>query len=817
MYYRKIYYLLFIILISGSFVHGNENTKQLADFESPGDNKVWLAIKPPRKECRNVEMSISSKYRSQGENSLKVKFTKHQYDMFHDVVLVPSIDNRALKTTDWTPYRRLLIDVYNPSSKIVRLHLYIYDTEYNQKYMRRYILTPEWNKIIIPMRDLAKNKINLAKIAELAFCVKRPQSDIVLYMDNLLLTKEGGTPWKSASDILSNSIIKLKAFQKSLANDIDKVTDVNNKLKSKKGNYQVLVKNTNAVLEELCDNSIGTVGALGIPEQEMSGVTSSSVNCKRKIEIATLELFSGKLKTVLAEKKLLNRLEENSSDWGIGQVKLSDIDDIRYSPRTYDGDLISRVSVSSCKNATESFCLLVIPKKTAIRNLQLHISDLKGKSGKNIISADNIQVSPLAYRIDHFKNAAFAYLLRPDVLKVDVPVNSQQAFWINIKVPEGVAAGDFSGEILFRADGVKPQKVSVNLKVYDFCLPKIPTLPLVIHSNSYRVKADALDVMAHHCEAGSIYANKTPTMEQIELWNKNGAQMINLLRISRMGKGIWKLDKNGKKVDFSVPRRKYIFKNLRRIVPQIKEKNLINKCFVYGFDEPTVDMLPVMGKIYDEIKKEFGLKTMFATYRPIWEDGEIKNVDYWAVAWFLLTPETIEKLKKRNIKIFAYNLATAGAQARLQFWSAFKSGMDGLLHYKLNSSNDISSKTAFPLVEAKLGGVRMPDVAGMKNYNTIGFEMWRQGSEDYEYLCLLRNDIKKIENNPVLAEKNAQILFEAKAVLFWIDQTVPAINEVRNSKVSLEIIYGFKERIVKIIEKLEYALKENSENDRRLH
>ena len=810
--FNKLTWCFIFIMFLTAVVSGQDKTYKLADFEDSISNEFWLEMKTTKDDCRVAETSISQNFKSNGANSLKVVFTKHKRGAKPYVIFEPNIDNRALCINDWAPYRRLLIDVYNPMKKKTGLRMLISDPAFKRNFWNKYSFKPGWNTIIIPISDLAKRGLNLAKITKLKFYTPRPREDIVLYFDNFRFSKESGSPWASAASALSSSIVKMESLNKTLSAGVNKAKLIENNIKSQKGKYDDLLNEMKLIRNNICDKSIFAVASTGIPESQCTGIKQTGLSYARGIEITNLEYFSDKLKNILAEKKLLEQITENKSnaDFVIGEIKYPDVDNIRYSPRTYSGSLINTVSVSACKNETRSACLLVIPHQKALKNLQLKAKELKSRSFKSVIPANNIKICPVAYRKDNFQNAAFAYLLRPDIAKVDIPVNAQQAFWLNIKVPDNIPAGNYSGQIVVSADGIKPQNIGINLHVYNFTLPAKPSLPVIVHSNSSpTVAADALDIMEHRCEPGSIYTwRNVPTIERIKLWVKNGAQMIPLLRISTQGRNIWKRDANGKVIDFADSRKAAILRKLRAIIPKIKKAGLLDKCYVYGFDEPSPAWLPAMEKVYSELKKEFGIKTMFATYQPLWEYQDIKNADYWAVAWGLLTPERIKRFHKKNIKLFSYNLATQGQRGKLQFWSAFKSGVDGLLHYKLNSANDEAPKTDFPIVNAKLGSVRMPDRAGKKNYNTISFEMWREGSEDYEYLYLLRKNIKLLEKNPTLAKNNAELLFKAKATLFSVNETIPSIDKYYSSynDISLNTICELRNRVAKIIEKLEYVL-----------
>ncbi len=806
--YKWLVWCLFFS--TGILVSGSDLEKVWGDFEDAENSALWLKMKAPRDDCREAEKSISQAYKTSGSNSLKAVFKKHTPRLKPYVILAPSVDNFALSITDWTTYKRLLFDVYNPQDKTIRLILLVWDSELKRLKVNCYLKPGQWNHVSVDLSDLKRKRLNPAKIACVNLVMSMPDKDYVFYFDNFRLSTRPGGAWKMAADSLTLIPPPLEKMDKSLNAILPRLEEIKRVISGRHGEYGESFDAVKQLRNQLCDNSIAAITNFGIPESQGSGVELSAVNFKRQNAILNLSYFADKIASALAEKKLLSRITGQSPDSALvfGKVVHPDVDNIAYSPRTYNGPLLKSVRINAAGNETRSACLLVIPAKTALKNLIFKVSELK--SGRSSIPVNNVMLCPLAYRRDAFRENAFAYLLRPDIKSVDVPLNVQQGFWLNITVPGGTPAGVYTGQAIFKADGIKPHQLEIKLRVYNFSIPSRPTLPIAVHSpSSITVNKDAEDIMKHRCEPGSIYTWKNvPDVERVKFWVDNGAQMAPLLRISAMGSKIWKKDADGKIIDFSDKRKNVIFKKLRAVVPEIKKAGLLDKCYVYGFDEPSPACIPAMNKVFGDLKKEFGLRTMFTTYQPIWEYHEIKNADIWGVSYNLLTPERIAEFQGKGRKVFSYNMATSGQRGKLQFWSAFKSGIDGMLQYKLNAAADQTPKTEFPLVNAKLGSVRMPDLAGMKNYNNIAFEMWREGSEDYEYLHLLRLHVKKLEKDKKLATKHAELLFKAKALLYFVNETILPINKyypANFESISLEEIDKLRSQIAKVLEQMTMA------------
>lgn len=142
-------------------------------------------------------------------------------------------------------------------------------------------------------------------------------------------------------------------------------------------------------------------------------------------------------------------------------------------------DKTSDIQISACKGESESFQIVVVPRKE-LSNLRWQvISSLPG---------ENIKVQPVGYvYIEKPLQPTFAkdfpeQNIRagwwPDPLYStwkNIPrlkANENQPLWITISVPRRAKAGQYKIRIILLADGTNKQVVSVRLKVWDFALPE---------------------------------------------------------------------------------------------------------------------------------------------------------------------------------------------------------------------------------------------------------------------------------------------------------------------------------------------------------
>lgn len=140
------------------------------------------------------------------------------------------------------------------------------------------------------------------------------------------------------------------------------------------------------------------------------------------------------------------------------------------------------ISISACRNESESFQIVVIPFRE-LKNLRWEVtSDFGG---------GNIRIQPVGY-VDVNKSTTPRYVqnypkeeiregLWPDPLftysKLEkVSANELQPLWVTIDIPKTLAPGKHKFTIKLMAENANTAEVTVNLQVWDFELSDITTL-----------------------------------------------------------------------------------------------------------------------------------------------------------------------------------------------------------------------------------------------------------------------------------------------------------------------------------------------------
>jgi hypothetical protein len=178
---------IFCLIVFSSFLlqcqHNAAQEGVLFDFESPRElaQLYW--------SCHTM-YSLSDHYPSHGSHSLKLEL--YPFDKPDYPGLAPMIKNN-----NWSDFRELRFDIYNPAEQNVTVSLRIDDIkdypEYEERYNNRFILEPGMNNIRVPLKTLITSgtarTLNLRKIYRLLLFMANPEKKVVLYVDYIRLIR----------------------------------------------------------------------------------------------------------------------------------------------------------------------------------------------------------------------------------------------------------------------------------------------------------------------------------------------------------------------------------------------------------------------------------------------------------------------------------------------------------------------------------------------------------------------------------------------------------------------------------------------------
>jgi len=154
----------------------------LFDFETPSelDQLHW--------SCHTM-YSLSEKHITHGSKSLQLDLYPAHYPGFSPI----------LKKRDWSAYKVLAFDIYNPQKIEVPITVRIDDKkypEYKDRYNKSFVLQPGMNHLTIPFNSLITSgtvrKLDLKSISNFLIFMAGPKKKIVLYMDYIRMATEYG-------------------------------------------------------------------------------------------------------------------------------------------------------------------------------------------------------------------------------------------------------------------------------------------------------------------------------------------------------------------------------------------------------------------------------------------------------------------------------------------------------------------------------------------------------------------------------------------------------------------------------------------------
>ena len=180
---RKVKNIIILALGVSLLIGCTKTTPQefiLYDFESESvlDDFHW--------KCHTL-YTLSNLHAVHGKKSLKLEIFPSAY---------PGL-SPSLKYHDWSDYKSLCFEVYNPLSEKIKLVLRIDDKkqalEYSERYNKSFTIMPGANTLKIPFNTLKTSKtdrsLELKNIYRFLVFMSHPDKKHVLYLDYFRLLK----------------------------------------------------------------------------------------------------------------------------------------------------------------------------------------------------------------------------------------------------------------------------------------------------------------------------------------------------------------------------------------------------------------------------------------------------------------------------------------------------------------------------------------------------------------------------------------------------------------------------------------------------
>jgi len=335
--------------------------------------------------------------------------------------------------------------------------------------------------------------------------------------------------------------------------------------------------------------------------------------------------------------------------------------------------------------------------------------------------------------------------------------------WISLKSGADTEPGIYRGRLVIRVEGEGTGWLPLEVRVYDAVLPDSTSVRTAFSLYDHmleRIYGEGLSralyrkyqefVADHRLNIDHLYRSQPPRIEDLAYFAaRSQLNAFNLLNIPA-----------GE--DYGRELLEEIAGVLDPYVEELRRRGLVDRAYVYGFDEVGVDQFDELRRVFGFLKERYpDVKTATTARDPGLglESGLDEVVDIWVPLTATCDRETADAARSRGDEVWWYICISPthpfanwfieypAIEARLLWWMAYQQGVTGFLYYTANRwpnqdepmRVDGNSRTNWnPASYRTANGDGCLFYAGPDEpITTIRLENVRDGIEDYELLRLL--------------------------------------------------------------------------------
>ncbi len=366
--------------------------------------------------------------------------------------------------------------------------------------------------------------------------------------------------------------------------------------------------------------------------------------------------------------------------------------------------------------------------------------------------------------------------LWPDPLlelsKFDVNQGEKEALWVSIYIPENIPAGEYKGTIGIQPEDAPYKKIPINVHVWNFSLSKSSHLKTAFDFYPSYVSKFYTRKRGEDYNQWKERIKNTVEAYYESMLRYRISPILNLDplssdfdgRIQRyidLGISAFAIGKYGGTFANNWPKDNDsgIISLYRRYAQILRQKGLLNKAYLYTWDE---------GKIGDPRVREITSLIHFADpqlknmvcYHGFWDPDKDpewgKDIDIWCFQIAHYNERLKSKLESLGKEIWMYisgpddshpNFAIdfPAIDARIIPWMCWKLNIKGLLYWCVNFWRVNPWETAMNTAWQQNGNGLLYYPGEDGPVPSLRLELIRDGMEDYEYLYLLNELVKRAE------------------------------------------------------------------------
>lgn len=438
--------------------------------------------------------------------------------------------------------------------------------------------------------------------------------------------------------------------------------------------------------------------------------------------------------------------------------------------------------------------------KNDLKEVTCDISKLKNEKGivfPGTVKLQRISYIPrvIPYATNPSQLPINEYWLPDPLLPIKpltIPGNGNAGIWITFYAPKGTPSGIYTGTAIVKNNSNILGKIIIKLRVFNFALPKTFSyrsafscmdgfLDFYYPSKLKKYRRMAWDIMLdHRLNPDDITRTQMPEISDLLYAKNRGMNSFNILHLvpKPKKKVLWTLwarlsDYNEKLfLEFS--------SRLDGYIKLLEKHNLKQYGYFYGFDERRKDAFDALSRTRAFVKNRWNIplmstSTMFQESAKKPNDPKLRTTDWYCPLSNFYNIKHADLLRKNGHQVWTYtccgpeypyvnfaNLEYPFINARQIAWQVYVLNADGFLYWHTNNWHRnkkvyLDEKEIFQnlylmdkfAMNATGDGVLLyPGKQAI--YPSIRLANLRDGSEDYDYLVLL----KKV--NPKLADKFAK-------------------------------------------------------------
>lgn len=465
----------------------------------------------------------------------------------------------------------------------------------------------------------------------------------------------------------------------------------------------------------------------------------------------------------------------------------------KVTPLTFPADEDRRTPASVClrlaKGERESAQVLVTTgAERELKELNVELTPLVDASGNRLngtISWERLgylarrpEYAPHPCGVDPHEKWIPEVLL--PAAPVDVRKGATQGIWLTVFAGRDAKPGTYRCEAKFVAADGFSQTVPVAVEVWNFALPKMFSFPAMFacmdgfikrhYPESFEVRRrEAMDMMLdHRLDWTDISRTSPPDIEDIAYAKSRGQRHVNLLNLAPPPpKGQAWVVYGSKKDVFSEGFFTYVTNTLTPYVAELRKRNLLDGCCIYGFDEREADYYEGIDRMWRRLKgvyPDLPLITSAYMYRDRVQHPDKVSPFWTATDWHtpltaIYREDVSDELRRMGRQVWWYTCCSPfhpycnfssyenpTVEGRLIPWFTHLYRSDGFLFWNVNywsgSQPKLDERDVWFPAWNTWSGLQAPGdgVLAYPGKNgilpSIRLANLRDGSEDYDYLVM---------------------------------------------------------------------------------